>query len=235
MSVSSRSKIKSAHQGTKRSSSSLIWLIGGGVVMVALIAFAVYLNMPRPSGPIAQPAVDAAWINGMSLGDENAPVTVETYEDFLCPHCKEWSSTVGMRIKEDYVKAGKVRLVYKTFPLQGFAPGSTMAAQAASCAAEQNSFWPYHDRLFDAQTNGQAGFAVDRLINYAGELNLNEQSFTQCMSNLQHQSDIDATVQEGVSRGVTGTPSIFINDKLIPSDMASVQAEIDRLLAAAGQ
>ncbi len=235
MSVSSRSKIKSAHQNPKRSSSALIWLVAGGVVMVALIAFAIYLNMPRASGPIAQPDVDAAWIDGMSLGDANAPVTVETYEDFLCPHCREWTNTVGLRIKEDYVKAGKVRLIYRTFPLQGFAPASNMAAQAASCAAEQNSFWPYHDRLFDAQTRGQAGYTIDQLIGYAGELNLNEQGFTQCMSSLQHQSDIDATVQEGVSRGVTGTPSIFINGQLIQSDYLAVQAEIDRLLAAAGQ
>lgn len=235
MSVSSRSKIKSAHQNPKRGSSSLIWLIVGGVVMVALIAFAIYLNMPRASGPIAQPDVDAAWIDGMSLGDPDAPVLVEAYEDFLCPHCGEWTSTVEVRIKEDYVKSGQVRFEYKPFPLQGFAPGSNMAAQAASCAAEQNSFWPYHDRLFAAQTRGQAGYTIDELVGYAGELNLNQQSFTQCMSSLQHQDEINATVQEGVSRGVTGTPSIFINGQLIQSDYTSVKAEIDRLLAAVGQ
>lgn len=235
MSVSSRSKIKSAHQGSKRGSSSLIWLIGGAVVMVALIAFAIYLNMPRPTGPIAQPEVDTAWIDGMSLGDPNAPVLVETFEDFLCPHCNEWSSTVGMRIEEDYIKAGKVRMVYRTFPLQGFAPASTMAAQAATCAAEQNSFWPYHDRLFAAQSRGQAGYTVDQLINYAGELNLDQQAFTQCMGNTQHQDTINGTVQEGVERGVSGTPSIFINGQSIQSDWGSVQGEIDRLLAEAGQ
>jgi len=232
MTISSRNKRKSTAQAASRGNSSLYWLIGGSVVMIGLIVFAIILNTGGTGGPIPQPDLPAEWIEGMSLGDPNAPIVVEAFEDFLCPHCREWTETVEAQLRSSYVPEGQVRFVYKTFPLDGFAPGSRMAAQGAYCAAAQNYFWPYHDRLFSVQTRGQSAYLIEELIDYAGTLGLNEREFTQCMSSMVNTQDIADTVQEGVSRGVTGTPSVFINGENVLSDWATVQSTIDGLLAA---
>ncbi|MEZ4680670.1 MAG: thioredoxin domain-containing protein [Caldilineaceae bacterium] len=213
----------------------MYWLIGGSIVMIGLIIFAIMLNSGGTTTPIAQPDVEADWINGMALGNPDAPVQVEAFEDFLCPHCREWTETVETTLREQYVKTGKIQLIYQPFPLEGFAPGSRMAAQAAHCAAEQNYFWPYHDRLFSVQSRGQAAYQIEELIGYAKTLGLNEREFTQCMSAMAHTQQIADTVQSGVSRGVTGTPSIFVNGQNVQSDLGTITAEIDRLLAAASK
>ena len=124
MTISTRSRRKSSQSTSKRSNSSLYWLIGGSVVLLGLIIFAVMINTGgNSSGPIDQPDVPAEWISGMSLGNPDAPVVVEAYEDFLCPHCGEWTETVESQLRDGYIKDGTVRLEYKTFPLEGFAPG----------------------------------------------------------------------------------------------------------------
>ncbi len=234
MTISARSRRKSPQNAPKRSNSSLYWLIGGSVVLLGLIIFAVMLNTGGQStGPIAQPDVPAEWISEMSLGSPDAPVVVEAYEDFLCPHCREWTESVEAQLRSSYIKDGNVRLEYKPFPLEGFAPGSRMAAQAAHCAADQNIFWPYHDRLFSVQTGGQSAYTIEELISYAADLGLNERQFTQCMSSMADTQTIAETAQEGVSRGVTGTPSVFINNESVQSDWGTIQSKIDSLLAAA--
>lgn len=230
MTVSSRNRRKSTSNAS-RSNASLYWLIGGSVVLIGLIVFAVMINTGSVSGPIAQPDVPADWISGMSLGSPDAPVVVEAFEDFLCSHCREWTESVETQLRSSYVKEGQVRVEYNTFPLDGFAPGSRMAAQAAYCAADQNYFWPYHDRLFSVQSGGQSAYMVEELIQYARDLGLNEREFTQCMSAMANTEEIAATVQEGVNRGVTGTPSIFINGQSVQSDWGSVKSAIDGLLA----
>jgi len=201
--------------------------------LVGLIIFAVMLNTGSTIGPIDQPDVPEEWINGMSLGNPDAPIVLEAYEDFLCPHCGEWTRSVEAQLRESYIKEGQLRLVYMPFPLEGFAPGSRMAAQAAHCAADQNHFWPYHDRLFDVQTRGQSGYMIEELLSYAGTLGLNERDFTQCMSAMANTQEIAETVQEGARRGVTGTPSVFINGENVQSDWVTVQSKIENLLAAA--
>ncbi|MCB0060568.1 MAG: DsbA family protein [Caldilineaceae bacterium] len=236
MAYSKRSLRKATQKSEKRSGSSTIyWLVGAGVVMVGLIVFAVMLNSGATAGPIEQPDLPAEWLNGMSMGNPDAPITVEAYEDFLCPHCREWTETVKQNIFTEYIQTGDVRFEFHPFPLEGFAPGSRMAAQAAYCAEDQGYFWPYHDRLFAAQGRGQAGYMIEELLQYANDMGLDSRAFSQCMSALAHQDDILQTSQEGVSRGVTGTPSIFVNGQNVSSDYGTVKAEIDRLLAATGQ
>lgn len=232
MTIPSRSKRKSTAQPSSRGNSSLYWLVGGSIVMIGLIVFAIILNTGGTGGPIPQPELPAEWIDGMSLGDPEAPVVVEAFEDFLCSHCREWTDSVEAQMRSTYIPEGQVRFVYRTFPLDGFAPGSRMAAQGAYCAAAQNYFWPYHDRLFSVQNRGQSAYMIEELIDYAGTLGLNEREFTQCMSAMTNTQDIADTVQEGVSRGVTGTPSVFINGENVSSDWATVQSTIDGLLAA---
>lgn len=235
MSVTSRSKRKISQPGRKSGNSSMaIWLIGGAVLFVILIVVAINVNNSQPVGDLTQPDVPAEWIDRNSLGNPDAPVVVEAYEDFLCSHCLEWTTSIKPQLMENYIKTGDVRFIFHTFPLSGFLPGSNMGALASQCAADQGAFWPYHDRLFSAQRDGQPGFTIDRLVDYAQALNLDERQFTRCMSSLEHQATIDASVQSGISQGVQGTPAIYVNGNSVSSDYASIKAEVDRLLAAAG-
>lgn len=234
MSVTSRGKRKISQPGRKSGSSSMgIWLVGGAIVFVIVIVVAININnSSAPVGELTQPDVPAEWINRNALGNPEATVVVDVYEDFLCSHCLEWTTTIKPQLMENYIKPGKVRFVFHNFPLSGFLPGSNMAALASQCAADQGAFWPYHDRLFSAQRNGQPAFTFDSLVEYAQELSLDERGFTRCMSALEHQSTIDSSVQAGIEQGVQGTPAIFVNGTSVSSDYNSLQTELDRLLNA---
>lgn len=235
MSVSSRPKRRISQPERKGNSSLTIWLIGGALLFVILLVIVINIvnsnNGPVSGGNVAELGLPAEWVVGNAMGNPDAPVVVEAYEDFLCSHCLEWTTTVKPQILENYIKPGKVRFVYHTFPLSGFAPASNMAAMASQCAADQNLFWPYHDRLFNAQSGGQQAFTIERLIDYAGEVGLNQSDFTACMSSLKHQTAVQESLQAGIDKGVQGTPAIYINGNAVNSDYASMQAELDRLLA----
>lgn len=101
---------------------------------------------------------------------------------------------------------GKVRLVFKDFPLT-FHPGAEPAALAARCAAEHGRYWEYHDLLFVAQP----AFARSDLILYARRLGLPQQAFTACLDAGRYRAAVRKDVQEGRAAGVTGTPTFFVN------------------------
>jgi protein-disulfide isomerase len=103
---------------------------------------------------------------------------------------------------------GKVRLVYKDFPL-GFHPGAEPAAIAARCAGEGGLFWDYHDLLFVSQP----AFSRADLLTYARRLGLAQDPFESCLDSGRFRDAVNSDVQEGRSMGVSGTPTFFINGK----------------------
>lgn len=235
MTSSTRRKARSARRSkqTKGGSFSL-WLIIAAVVIVAAIVAVIYFQ--QRGSQVATPTMDvpADWVNGTSLGDPNATVKVEAWEDFLCPHCQDWTAQVEPQLIDDYVKTGKVLFTFKSLPLQGFEPGSSMGAQASLCAADQKAFWPYHDQLFtEARSRGQGAFTLDALVQTASNLGLNVNEFMQCMSSQQHRTDVDNLLAEASNLQLTATPSILINGKRVgnPFDYAFIKNEIDGLLA----
>jgi protein-disulfide isomerase len=205
------------------------------VVLVLLVVWIIQRNRPVETASIEEFALPPAWINGKNLGNPDAPVVIQAWEDFLCPHCREWSATVVPRLFNEYIKTGDVRLEYHSLPLQGFEPGSSMAALAAECAAEQNLFWPYHDRLFEAQDQGQAGYTIEELTRLAAVAGLNESQFSQCMASQQHLDSVQQSVQQANELAITGTPTVFVNGQRVTNsfDYAGLKAEIDRHLAGA--
>ena len=103
---------------------------------------------------------------------------------------------------------GKVRLVFKDFPLD-FHTGARPAAEAARCAAAVGAYWDYHDLLFLAQPS----FSREDLIGYAGRLGLDRTAFVSCLDRGQFRRAVETDVSEGRSLGVTGTPTFFINGR----------------------
>jgi protein-disulfide isomerase len=110
----------------------------------------------------------------------------------------------------EYVKTGKITLVYKHYAFLG--PESQYSAVAAECAADQGKFWEYHDLLFARQSGeNQGAFNKDKLLGLAQELKLDMTKFTPCLQNDQTLDRVKADAQEGQSAGVRSTPSFVIN------------------------
>lgn len=141
-------------------------------------------------------------------GDFNAPITLVEFSDFECPFCERHFPTLN-KILEDY--KGKVRLVYKHFPL-GFHPNAQKAAEASECADEQGKFWEYHDKLFE---NQPTGYSLEKFKQWAKDLGLNANKFNDCLDSGKYAKKVQADYQEGVARGVNGTPATFVNGQLV--------------------
>ena len=150
--------------------------------------------------------VDAT--GGPAKGPEGAPITIVEYADFQCPYCGRAMAALK-QVEERY--QGKIRLVFRDFPLTQIHPNAAKAAEAADCANDQGKFWPMHDRLFANQTK----LAVADLKQHASDIGLDKAAFETCLDSGKHAADWKKTVEEGQKYGLSGTPSFFINGRLI--------------------
>lgn len=111
-----------------------------------------------------------------------------------------------------------------------------MSANAAECAADQNAFWPYHDRLFaQISAQGAAAVTIENMRTLASEFTLDENAFTTCMTQQTHNQEIQASVNEAIALGLPGTPSILVDGQRLDSlDYAALSSAVNAALAAAG-
>ena len=161
----------------------------------------------RPRYPVTvalrAPTVEVATEGEPSLGPTTAPVTIVEFSDFQCPYCRQAQGTLKQLMA---AYEGKIKLVYRDFPLRNIHPQAQKAAEAAQCAAEQQKFWPYHDKLF-ASTSLQ----MNDLKKFAQELELNMEQFTSCLDSSKSAAGIDVDMQAGQQAGVNATPTFFVN------------------------
>ena len=198
---------------SRKSSNSRIglWIVGTGVVLIVLLIVFMVLSERTTINLEVYEAIPSEWINGNELGDPNAPVVLEAWEDFLCPHCGEFNSANKERLVEEFVLTGQVKFVYKFFPLQIFAPNSYAAARAGQCVIElSDQFWNFHDTMFFGE-RGADRFAIESLAKLASTLGIREGDFVECMGATTTQQAIDQFLQDGMSNGVDATPTLFIN------------------------
>jgi len=151
-------------------------------------------------------------------GNLNAPITIVEFSDFQCPFCAKFHSTTLPQLEANYIDSGKVKFVYRDFPIQSIHPNAVPAALASECADEQGMFWEYHDLVFENQKKWQ-GLSGSRMVNtfeqYALELGLNPSDFNTCFESGKYADEVKKDFQEGISYGITGTPGFFIgNDEL---------------------
>jgi protein-disulfide isomerase len=149
--------------------------------------------------------VDAA--GRPSRGPADARVEIIEFSDFQCPFCLQAHPTVA-KVLSTY--GDKVRFVYRHFPLPNH-PNARPAAEAASCAAEQDKFWQYHDRLFD----NQGRLSDADLKEHAAALQLDTAKFNACVDSHKYRATVDEDVAAGEDAGVSGTPAFFINGRVL--------------------
>lgn len=138
-------------------------------------------------------------------GPENAAITLIEFSDFQCPYCRKWYSEVYQRLLETY--PGKIKFVYRDFPLTSIHPDAFPAAEAANCAGDQGVYWPYHDKLFGMEL----GLGTDAYQQYAQQLGINMDQFNACLKDGKYKDEIQADFEFAAQLGVRSTPTFFIN------------------------
>lgn len=138
-------------------------------------------------------------------GPLDAPVTIVEFSDYECAFCARWHTEVWPQLTAAY--EGKIRLVYRDFPLIQIHPNSLDAAIAAHCAGEQNRYWEFHDLLF-LQKMELGSLAYEA---YATRLELDLPAFKQCQSSTDSLTNIQSEMDTAQMLGIDGTPTFFIN------------------------
>lgn len=170
-----------------------------------------YAKVPTPT---PMPAAEIPTAGSPELGLANAPVVMIEYSDYQCPFCARYSAETFPRLREDYVETGKVRYVFKDFPLPSHAQAGT-AAQAARCAGDQGAYWGMHDLLFAGQWEWSGVAASEVFRRYAEELDLDTGAFASCLETETHAEDVAGDLREGARLGVSGTPAFFVGNRFI--------------------
>jgi len=224
MSLSKRQLIKEKRRQERRRQRVVTILIISGVALfiAALLAAPTIQNALTPVGEIVQiTPEERPMVDGRALGDPDAPVRIEVYEDFQCPACRTFSSEIEPLLVANYVAGGQVRYIFRHFPFlddQAAGNESDQAANASMCAAEQGRFWDYHDMLF-ANWNGEnrGAFLDKRLVAFAEALDLDINEFNDCFEQDEYEDVIAEDLALGRQNGVNSTPTILVNGKQVIS------------------
>ena len=162
------------------------------------------------------------------LGDAEAPVTFVSFGDFQCPYCERMYRDTETKLREEYIKTGKVKMVFRDFPLDSIHPFARSAAEAAQCAKDQGKYWLYHDALYDRQ----AQIPTLNFVTLAGELGLDTAQFGACVQEEKYADEVEKDLQDGIAAGVTGTPGNFVNGKAFHGALpyATFKAAIEEAL-----
>lgn len=140
-------------------------------------------------------------------GSPVAAVTIIEYSDFQCPFCAELHPTLKALVKE-----GKIRWVYRNYPLPSIHPQAMEAAEAAECADSQDKFWEYADGLFEEQHElGMKQSAEAFFMTLAARVGLDPNRFNACLWTQQFDGRIRSEIAEGNSKGIDATPTFFVN------------------------
>ncbi|MFH0874846.1 MAG: DsbA family protein [archaeon] len=217
------------HKESKKSDSIAIdkltiWQVISGILVILLV-ISIYTGgfggskskvqgitqEAQPTQPTA-PSLDMKSLvdDDAVKGDKNAPVTIVEWSDFECPYCARFYQQTFGQIEKEYIETGKVKFIYRDFPL-GFHVNAQKAAEAAECAGEQGKFWEMHDKLFEQGVSG----GIDSFKQFAKDIGLDASKFNECIDSGKMASEIAKDTQDGQAAGITGTPGFVINGKLV--------------------
>jgi len=139
-------------------------------------------------------------------GEKGAKVTLIEFSDYQCPFCARHFRETLPQIERDYVVNGRVKYVFRSFPIESIHPHAFKAQEAASCAGDQGKYWEMHNRLF---TN-QNALGLTELPQHAQALGLDLPRFQQCLDSGKHAGKIRSDLADGQKAGVQGTPTFFL-------------------------
>ncbi|HXD16579.1 MAG TPA: DsbA family protein [Vicinamibacterales bacterium] len=153
-----------------------------------------------------------------TLGSADAKVLMIEFGDYQCPSCRMFWKDVEPRLKKEYIDTGKVKLVFRDYPIVQIHPEALLAAEAVDCAGEQNKYWEYHDKVFREQYNkgdDLVRFKAADLKKWAKDTRLDQAKFDQCLDSEKYKGEILKDKADGDAVSVQGTPTFFINGRVI--------------------
>ncbi|GIW67368.1 MAG: hypothetical protein KatS3mg096_236 [Candidatus Parcubacteria bacterium] len=202
------------------------------VIIVTLIIVAGYFLLTK--GPKVQlpsvPTTSVQEINSGNLpplGNPQAPIKIIEFGDFLCPFCGRAVLELYPQL-EPLIQQGKVVLYFRDFVVH---PQATIIHNASRCANEQNKYWEFNKEAFKKFMTGEEIAKKEILIKLAQELNLDLTSFERCLNDNKYVQDVQNDTQYGISIGVQGTPTFFINGQKIEGvNIPQIQSTLNKLL-----
>ncbi len=163
------------------------------------------------------------------LGSEKAPVTVIEYASMTCPHCAHFSTTTFPELQKRYIDTGKVRFIFREFPLDPLAAAGFMLARCAG----KDKFMPIVDTLFAKQQEWMVQKPIPPLVEIAKQFGFTQASFDQCLANQKVLDGIQEVRDRAAEKlGVNSTPTFFVNGKKLTGDQSieAMAKEIDPYL-----
>ncbi|MBN1426874.1 MAG: DsbA family protein [Anaerolineae bacterium] len=198
----------------------LIFVLGGlGGYFLAKMAFdhaLVEMGVQEPKPAKIETDGDP------QIGPNNARVTIVSFSDFQCFYCKRFRDETLDALINEY--GNKIRFVYRDYPLSSMHPEAQKSAEAAECANEQGKFWEMHDLLYA----NQESLNVKLYEELAEDIGLDMDKFTNCLDSDKYAEEVLADMQSGVSYGVSGTPTFFVNGQRLVG--AQPLAEFKRII-----
>jgi len=153
-------------------------------------------------------------------GPANAPVSLVVFGDFECPYCKEEATTLRKELPGMF--PDKVRVYFMDFPLDSIHPWAHTAAIAGRCVLKQSpdSFWKYHDWIYENQTAVTLENFKSKLLEWAGTSGVDSVQLGRCVENKSTEVEVARTVTMGHQLGVDGTPTLYLNGRKLMDQMA---------------
>ena len=180
-------------------------MLAAGFTLAAVPALAESVDVETlmEAGPLPE----------MALGDENAPVTIVEYASMTCGHCANFHKSTYPHLKSEYIETGKVRFLFREFPLD---PVATAAFMLARCAPEEKYF-DVVDTMFAEQRKWAfTNDPYNSLLNFAKQIGFTQESFESCLQNQQLLDAINNIKNRASSEfGVSSTPTFFVNGEKV--------------------
>ena len=189
-------------------------LVIGMVVLVVAVTVGVSLSSNKAKESAAVPSsVDKAEGYGIVFNKGLADVPkIDIWEDFQCPVCRDFEVVNNKQIRE-WIEAKKVTAVFH--PLSFIGAESAYMANAAACSADEGKFLQYHEALYanQAEAENSGKWNATTLIALGANLKITSKSFTDCVKNGKYQDWVTNVANDGASKNVDSTPTVFINGK----------------------
>jgi protein-disulfide isomerase len=234
------------HEASRVSSRHiLIALAGAAAVAGALIAVSVLGSRGSEAAPAPTVAAPTARHelfrgvrqDGITLGDPKAPVTLVEYADLQCPFCAQWARDAFPTIVDEYVRTGRVRVVFRGLAFLG--PDSDEALRAALAAGEQDRLWDVVHGLFVSQGAENSGWVTDDLLQSFAGTGVDTTRMLAGTHSPYVERELTAAQREATAAGVRGTPSFQLGPtggalallQVGALDAQTFRSELDRLLA----
>lgn len=236
-------------QQSSRGLQRFYWVLGGVAVLGILLVGYQVISQARNAAAaepvevegLDDPARLTELAQGMVLGDPDAPITIFEFGDFQCPACGHFAMQTKPLVETAYINDGTAKFVFYDFPLTNQHPNAFLAARASRCAADQDGYWEYHNKLFEEQQVWSLlATPVGTFSGYAAELGLDQGDFESCLNSDRHAEVVSAQIQLGIGLGVPSTPTIMVSKgdgsatRLADRRFPTIQQAVDALLTPSG-